>query len=170
LRDEKENTGACQNKNKTPLHSLARSAREWRVSMRMDEEDDEEFPELFPAQQVLALGELKKLSLGKMEECWRLVGDIERDSTLRFAFYAYGPRAVLGQTRGYDYSYDVHWFDEHFPARENERFPTLQIGYPRTVYEQYADETPRVRLFMTLICCYERWNAGYCEIQEKLTF
>jgi hypothetical protein len=140
------------------------------MMMRMDEEDDDDIPELFPAQQVLALGELKKLSLGKMEECWRLVGDIERDSTLRFAFYAYGPRAVLGQTRGYDYSYDVHWFDEHFPAQENERFPTLQIGYPRMVYEQYAEETPRVRLFMTLICCMDRWNAGYCEIREKLTF
>lgn len=135
----------------------------------MEEDDDEDMPELFPAQLVLALGKLEKLSLGKMEECWRLVGDIEGDSTLRFAFYAYGPRAILGQTPG-NYSYDVQWKDKHFPVQENERFPTLQIGYPRRMYERYADETQRVRLFMTMVCCMEWWNAGYCEIREKLTF
>ena len=136
--------------------------------MQMDQGDDEE-PELFPSKLILALGELQKLTLGRLEECWRLVGDIPYDSTLRFAFYAYGPRAILGQTSGH-YSYDVRWSDKHFPAQENERFPTFQIGYPRTVYTEYAEETPRVRLFMTLVCCMERWNAGYCEIREKLTF
>jgi hypothetical protein len=132
--------------------------------------EEEDVPELFPAQLVLhGAGKFEKLSLGKMEACWKLVCDVDYDSTLRFAFFAYGPQAVLGCTPGY-YSYDVRWSDEHFPAQENERFPTLQVGYPRWVYNQYAEETSKVRLFMTLICCMERWNAGYCEIREKLTF
>jgi hypothetical protein len=129
------------------------------------EEQDESA--LFPVKLVLGLGKLEKWTLGRMQELWAFIGDMECDSTLAFEFVAHSQHTVLGSTTRGSYSYDVTWKDEAFPKEENERFPTLQLGYPRVVYNEYPEEEPRVRLFMTVVRCIERWNAGYCATRQR---
>lgn len=130
----------------------------------VEEEDEEE--NLFPAALVLALGELKTLTLGTMEEYWSLVGEVERESTVVFEFIAWNSRETVGKTGGKN-SYDIEWtlsMDE----TGNERFPAFLLSYPKNIYEEYAQCTPRIRLFMTLIVCEDRWNAGYCAVKGRL--
>jgi hypothetical protein len=121
--------------------------------------------ELFPDALVLAAGPWETLTLADLRDYWISTGDVEVESTLVYEFVAWNTREAVGKTRGKN-SYDVEWVEMAGP--ENERFPTLQWGYPRQVYEQYAECTPRIRLFMTLAICDERWKAGYCGLRARL--
>ena len=128
-----------------------------------EDEDDE----LFPAALVQVLGELQTLTLGTMEEYWTLVGEVERESTVVFEFIAWNSREPVGKTEGKN-SYDMEWTPLIDKTTGNERFPAFLLSYPKNIYDEYAHCTPRIRLFMTLIVCEDRWKAGYCAVKGRL--